>query len=147
MEHDQSAPSHRGTSDTPRVLLAGFPKAEADTIAVALEQMGWAATALRKEADIEASFAAIRFDITVIDAEHLEVFAPPFIARLRSLQGSSSDATILAVDNSGFAGFKDQLAQAGADLVVPKPSDPKMYMINFTLAATCRLQRLGRNHA
>lgn len=147
MEKNQFAPQPRGNSEIPRVLLAGFPNGETESIVAALDQMGWASTALWKEAEIEATFAATRFDVTVIDAEHLEVFAPHFIARLRSTQGPSSESTILAVDNSVFAGFKEQLDQAGADLVVPKPSDPKMYIINFTRAATFRLQSIGRKHA
>ena len=147
MEQNQCAPQHRGTSDTPNVLLAGFPNAEAESIVAALDQMGWASTVLGNEAEIEAAFTTTRFDVTVIDAEHLEVFAPHFIARLRGMQGPSSDATILAVDNSTFAGFKEQLGQAGADLVVHKPTDPKMYMINFTRAATYRLQNIGNRHA
>ena len=129
----------------PKVLLAGFLNNEADSISSALDGMGWSATVLSKETHIEAAFAAERFDVTVIDTEHLEVFAPRFIVRLRAVGGPSSDTTILAVDNTIFAGFKEQLAQAGADLVVPKPSDPKMYMINFTRAATFRLQSIGRH--
>ncbi|WP_299734032.1 hypothetical protein [uncultured Tateyamaria sp.] len=125
MEQNQCAPQHRSTSDTPSVLLAGFPNDEAERVVAALEQMGWASIVLNNELDIEVAFGTMRFDITVIDAEHLEVFAPHFIARLRGTQGPSSDATIIAVDNSAFAGFKEQLAEAGADLVVPKPSDPK----------------------
>ena len=147
MEQNQCAPQHRGTSDTPSVLLAGFPNAEAASIVAALDQMGWASTVLHKEAEIDAAFATTRFDVTVIDTNHLEVFAPHFIARLRGTPGPSSDATILAVDNAAFAGFTEQLNRAGADLVVPKPSDPKMYMINFTRAATHRLQNIGKRHA
>ena len=39
-----------------------------------------------------------------------------------------------------FAGFKDQLLKSVADCVLPKPADPKPYLINSTLAETCRLQ-------
>lgn len=144
MEQYQCTPPNSGTSATPIVLLAGFPIDEAECLVDALDQMGWAAIVLRKEAEIEAAFATTRFDVTVIDAEYLEVFAPHFIARLRGMEGPSSDATILAVDNSIFEGFKEQLVRAGADLVVPKPSDPKMYMINFTRAATHRLQNISK---
>ena len=135
-----------GQPDQPKVLLAGFPNDEADSIASAFGAMGWGSTVLSKEADIEAAFATERFDVTVIDTEHLEVFAPHFIRRLRTGGGPSSDATILAVDNTIYAGFKEQLAKAGADLIVPKPSDPKMFMINFLRAATFRLQDIGRKH-
>ncbi len=147
MEQNQCTPRNRSPSVAPSVLLAGFPSDEVERIGAALDQMGWASTALGKEAEIQAAFTTTRFDVTVIDSEHLEVYAPHFIARLRGMQGPSSDATILAVHNSVFAGFKDQLSQAGADLVVPKPSDPRMYMINFIRAATYRLQNIGKRHA
>lgn len=143
MEQNLSTPQHGGTSNSPHVLLAGFKSEEAETIAAALRQMDWLSTILLNEAEITAAFATKRFDVTVIDAEHLEVFAPHLVARLRGTQGPSSDATILVVDHSVFVGFQDQLTQAGADLVVPKPPDPKMYLINFTRAATFRLQSIG----
>ena len=143
MEPKQWAPQHLGMSDAPHVLLAGFPSDEADSIIAALNQMGWFSTALEKEAEIEAAFSATRFDLTVIDAEHLEVFAPVFIARLRDKQGPSSDTAILAVDNSPFAGFKDQLIEAGADLIARKPADAEMYLFKFARAVTTRLQSVG----
>ena len=57
MEQNQCAPQHRGTSDTPSVLLAGFPNVEAESTAAALDQMEWALTVPVKEAEIEAAVA------------------------------------------------------------------------------------------
>ncbi len=144
MEHLQRLPLDPGVPEMARVLLAGFPTEEAKSISTALDQLGCETICLYKEADVEASFVAQRFDVTFIDAEHFEVFAPHFITRLRGNGSPSSDATIIVVDNSMFSGFGDQLAQSGADLVVPKLSDPKMYMVNFTRAATVRLRNIGR---
>jgi len=140
MEHNQYAAQERGALDAPNVLLAGFPRKESDYMASALRQMAWNSIALSKEEEIEAVFTTQRFDITFIDAEHIEVYAPHFIQRLRKACGPSSDTTIIAVDSSDFVGFKDQLVQSGADLVVPKPTNPKRYLINFTRAAAHRLQ-------
>ena len=147
MKQKQFKPQNRVVSNAPSVLLAGFMQDEAKSIADALAKMEWKSTALTNEAEIESAFTEQRFDVTVIDAEKLEVFAPHFIGRLRGIASPSSDATILAVDNTAYEGFKEQLMQAGADLVVPKPSDPKMYILNFTRAATLRLQGIGAAHA
>ncbi|MEM9435153.1 MAG: hypothetical protein AAGA12_14640 [Pseudomonadota bacterium] len=143
MEQDQSNPVKRSATNVPSVLLAGFQSKEAENISLVLAQMGWEATSLSKEAEIESAFAAQRFDITVVDADHLEVFAPHFIARLRDSRGRSADATILAVGHSMLDGLKDQLMQSGANLVIPKPSDPRAYIVSFTRAATLRVQNIG----
>lgn len=147
MEQKSIAAQQRGTSDAPTVLLAGFLPEEAESITTALNQMDWLSTCLVKEAEIEVAFGLKRFDVTVIDEEHLDAAVPDLIARLRATQGPSSDATILVVSNNLCVGFKDQMAHSGADLVVQKPSDPKMYMINFTRAATFRLKKIGTSHA
>ncbi len=146
MEQNELKPQYRVASNAPSVLLAGFVQDEAKSIADALAKMEWKSTALTDVDEIERAFTEQRFDVTVIDAENLEVFAPHFIARLRSTEGHSLEAPMLAVDSSAFEGLKEQLMQAGADLVVHKPSDPKMYILNFTRAATLRLQGIGAAH-
>ena len=144
MEQKLRVSSARGRSDAPWVLLAGFLPDEADEISLAFKKMGWDTLNLRKEAEIEQAFFAHRFDVTAIDAENLEVSAPHLIERLRRARGLSSDATIVAVETCVLGEIQEQLMRSGADLVISRPRDPKLYMINFTRAATLRIQSIGK---
>ncbi|MEM6565174.1 MAG: response regulator [Pseudomonadota bacterium] len=131
----------------PTVLLAGFTSDDANSISHALGNIGWISIHLTNASEIERASLSNRFDVIVVDAEKLEVYAPHFIARLRNTPGPSSSTTILAVTFFFLEGFQAQLVQSGADLVIAKPSDPKLYVVNVTRAATQRLQAVGPKNA
>jgi len=144
METELYASSLAGHSEAPSVLLAGFVESEADEISMALNKVGWNTISLQTISKIEQVFFEHRFDVTVVDAEHIEGAAESLIERLRNAKGLSSGATIVAVVNSLLQGLEAQLLQSGVDLVVPRPNDPKLYIIKFTRAATLRLRRIAK---
>lgn len=140
MEQDQPAHQYRVPSQPQKVLLAGFINDDAGIIAAALEQLGWPSIALNKEAEMDVALATQSFALILIDSHHIEIFAPHFIARIRQAQGLSSEASIIVVDNSGYANFKDSLAQSGANFVIDKRSSSSKCIMDVAQAELVRLQ-------
>lgn len=126
-----------------QILLAGFLTEEAAQIRGTLARFRWNCVAISNPEEAVAVFAREWFDLTLVDVGAIQLFAPLFIQQLRSGGGTSSNSAIVAVDQFMPQQLATQLIQAGADLVVRKPTDPKGYVSSFTEASVLRLQALG----
>lgn len=107
------------SGECPQVLAVGFPPSVVEEILEEFGARGYNVVTASNAEQAETLFVTIYFDVTMIDVEHIDVFAPHLIHALRQSTGPSRTTEIIAIDKFAFAELKSQLMRSGGNQIVP----------------------------
>lgn len=143
MSNVSSIPNRHPNHNAVKVLLAGFAEDEVLKASRLLSSVGWDVVSFGDHEEAIAALNSDWFDLTLVDIDNIDIFAPLFIARLRNGTGASRQCTILAIHEFVTEELTNQLLLAGADQILRKPSDPMTYVALLMRLSTQRLKTLA----